>query len=212
MLPYPVLLADIGGTFVRFAILAAPEARPNRVWKVPAVDFPGPVAALLQAYLGGQGRRGRLRLPCRRGPGGRGRHAPDQRALAVRRRRDRRPPLPGGRAAGQRLRAACGRAAHPRRSRPGTDRAGGRRIGPRLVVGPGTGLGAAALVPAGDRLLIQTTEAGHVCFGPCEPDDGLPWSALMRTGRRLTAEAVLFEPGLVRLARHRGGARDRGRL
>ena len=59
--------------------------------------------------------------------------------------------------------------------------------GPRLVLGPGTGLGAAVLMPAGERLLIQTTEAGHVGFGPCEPDDKLPWSALMAAKGRLTA-------------------------
>ena len=54
--------------------------------------------------------------------------------------------------------------------------------GPRLVLGPGTGLGAAALIPAGDHLLIQNTEAGHVGFGPCERHDGLPWSELMPAG------------------------------
>ncbi len=40
------------------------------------------------------------------------------------------------------------------------DRAGGPRDRPRFVLGAGTGLGAAALIPAGGRLLIQTTEAG----------------------------------------------------
>ncbi|WP_244633274.1 glucokinase [Methylobacterium radiotolerans] len=74
-------------------------------------------------------------------------------------------------------------------------------VGPRLVLGPGTGLGAAVLIPAGDRLLIQTTEAGHVGFGPCEPDDKLPWSALMAAKGRLTAETVLSGPGLVGLVR-----------
>lgn len=73
--------------------------------------------------------------------------------------------------------------------------------GPRLVLGQGKGLGAAALIPAGDHLLIQNTEAGHVGFGPCERDDGLPWSEPMPAGGRLAAETLLSGPGLVRLAR-----------
>ena len=79
--------------------------------------------------------------------------------------------------------------------------------GPRLDLGPGTGLGAAALIPAGDRLLIQTTEAGHVGFGTCEPEGGLPWSVLMAAEGRLTAETVLSDPGLVRLVRAIAAAR-----
>ena len=42
MLPYPVLLADIGGTYARFAMLPAPGACPGPIRKVPTAGFPGP--------------------------------------------------------------------------------------------------------------------------------------------------------------------------
>lgn len=61
MLPHPVLLADIGGTYVRFAVLPAPGACPGPIRKVPTAGFPGPIAAL-QAYLDGPGTP-RPRLP-----------------------------------------------------------------------------------------------------------------------------------------------------
>lgn len=49
-LPYPVLLADIGGTYARFAVLTSTRARPAPVWKVPTASFRTPLDAL-QAYL-----------------------------------------------------------------------------------------------------------------------------------------------------------------
>jgi len=49
-LPYPVLLADIGGTYACFAVLSAPAARPAPVWKVPTASFRNPLDAQ-QAYL-----------------------------------------------------------------------------------------------------------------------------------------------------------------
>lgn len=73
--------------------------------------------------------------------------------------------------------------------------------GVRLVLGPGTGLGAAALVPAGERLAVLPTEAGHVEFGACEPEEFSLWPSLERAHGRLTSEAVLSGPGLVRLHR-----------
>jgi len=207
MLPYPVLLADIGGTYARFAILHAPGVGPSPIRKVPTAGFPGPIAAL-QTYLGE-------------------REAPRPRSafLAIAGRVDREATrltnapwlfdlgeigvalgLEAARLVNDYvpLAAVLPTLAETDLARIGPAVAG---IGPRLVVGPGTGLGAAALVPAGDRLLIQTTEAGHVGFGPCDLDDGLPWSELMRTRGRLTAEAVLSGPGLVRLARAIAAAR-----
>ncbi|VUD72887.1 Glucokinase [Methylobacterium symbioticum] len=54
MWPHPVLLADIGGTYLRFAVLPAPGACPGPIRKMPTAGFPGPIAAL-QAYLDGPG-------------------------------------------------------------------------------------------------------------------------------------------------------------
>jgi glucokinase len=71
--------------------------------------------------------------------------------------------------------------------------------GARLVLGPGTGLGAAALLPIGERWAIHPTEAGHADLGPVEDDEMMLWPRLERVEGRLTAEAVLSGPGLLRL-------------
>jgi glucokinase len=71
--------------------------------------------------------------------------------------------------------------------------------GTRLVVGPGTGLGAAALVRTGGRQTVQATEAGHIDFGACDDWDLAVWPFLERAKGRITAESVLSGPGLVRL-------------
>ncbi len=203
-LPHPVLLADIGGTYARFSILPEPGGRPGPIRKVPTAGFPGPVDAIRahvdrqdavrprSAFLAVAGRitPGITRLtnaPWRFDPGGIG----EAFGLEAVRLVNDYVPL-----------AAAVTVLDPddpadlARIGPAVE-----GVGPRLVLGPGTGLGAAVLIPAGDRLLIQTTEAGHIGFGPCEPDDKMPWSALMAAEGRLTAETLLSGPGLVRLVR-----------
>lgn len=44
--PYPVLLADIGGTFARYAVFPSTRARAAPVWKVPTASFRTPRDAL----------------------------------------------------------------------------------------------------------------------------------------------------------------------
>jgi glucokinase len=73
--------------------------------------------------------------------------------------------------------------------------------GTKVVLGPGTGFGAAALVPVGEQLAILATEAGHVEFGPMNSDEMALWPYLERVGGRVTAEVVLSGPGLLRLAK-----------
>ncbi|MBK3405091.1 glucokinase [Methylorubrum populi] len=46
----PVLLADIGGTYARFAVPTSTGARPAPIWKVPTASFRTPLDAL-QPYL-----------------------------------------------------------------------------------------------------------------------------------------------------------------
>jgi len=210
MLPCPVLLADIGGTYVRFAVLADPAQAPSPLWKVETADFTGPTAAI-RAY---GDRRATIR--------------PRSAFLAVAGKVDgaitrltnapwQFDPCEIGKAIGldavrlvndyvplAAVLTVLDEAAPADLVRIG---GGAERTGTRLVIGPGTGLGAAALIPAGDRFLIQTTEAGHIGFGPCARDDDLPWSGLLPAVGRLTAEAVLSGPGLVRLARAIGAAR-----
>lgn len=71
--------------------------------------------------------------------------------------------------------------------------------GARLVLGPGTGFGAAALVPYGERLAIVSTESGHTELGPASETESLLWPAIARVDGRVTVETLLSGPGLSRL-------------
>jgi glucokinase len=71
--------------------------------------------------------------------------------------------------------------------------------GARLVIGPGTGLGAAALLPMGERWAVQPTEAGHIDFGPSSDIEMALWTFIERVQGRITAETLLSGPGLLRL-------------
>ncbi|MDE2365027.1 MAG: glucokinase [Hyphomicrobiales bacterium] len=70
---------------------------------------------------------------------------------------------------------------------------------PQLVLGPGTGLGAAALLKAGEKWLPVVTEAGHMSFGPADGEEERVWTHLERAHGRVTFESVLSGPGLARL-------------
>lgn len=71
--------------------------------------------------------------------------------------------------------------------------------GPRLVLGPGTGFGAAALIPYEDRLAIVSTEAGHIDLGPIDAEESALWPAVERVEGRVTVETLLSGSGLARL-------------
>jgi glucokinase len=71
--------------------------------------------------------------------------------------------------------------------------------GLRLVLGPGTGLGAAALAQIDNRFLPLATEIGHTCFGPASAEEEAIWPHLERIHDRVTAESVISGPGLVRV-------------
>ena len=78
--------------------------------------------------------------------------------------------------------------------------------GPRIVLGPGTGLGVAALVRNGGKHLPLASEAAHIEFGPATEEDTAIWPLLERFHGRITAEAVISGPGLARLHRARAAA------
>jgi glucokinase len=70
--------------------------------------------------------------------------------------------------------------------------------GPKVVLGPGTGLGVAALFPRGKSWFAVATEAGHTSFGPVMADEDEVFARL-RQSSPLKAELVLSGPGLERL-------------
>jgi glucokinase len=75
-----------------------------------------------------------------------------------------------------------------------------RSDAPKLVIGAGTGLGVAALIPVEGRWLPMATEAGHTDFGPVDRRDFEIWPHLLRSGgERVSAEMLLSGPGIERL-------------
>lgn len=73
--------------------------------------------------------------------------------------------------------------------------------GPRLVLGPGTGFGASALVRRGETGVLVPTECGHIGVGPEDPAEARLWPALTAGLARVTVEDLLSGSGLVRFHR-----------
>ncbi len=76
-----------------------------------------------------------------------------------------------------------------------------RHDGVKLVLGPGTGLGVAALIRAGERWHVVASEGGHAAFGPQAADEVEVFEKLRNECGSVSAESVLSGPGLRRLAR-----------
>jgi glucokinase len=75
------------------------------------------------------------------------------------------------------------------------------RPGVKLVLGPGTGLGVAALLPANGHWHVVASEGGHAAFGPQAADEVEVFARLRDECGAVSAETVLSGPGLLRLAR-----------
>ncbi|WP_332681493.1 glucokinase [Bosea sp. (in: a-proteobacteria)] len=80
--------------------------------------------------------------------------------------------------------------------------------GARLVLGPGTGFGAAALLTRGKTGVLVPTECGHIGIGPEDPAETRLWPALAEGLPRVTVEALLRGDGLVRF--HRAVVQESG--
>lgn len=73
--------------------------------------------------------------------------------------------------------------------------------GPVLVMGPGTGLGSAVLLPRTGHAQVLPTEAGQISLAPGNEREIEILRVLARGGRRVSFEDVLSGPGLVNLYR-----------
>lgn len=200
MFAFPVLVGDIGGTNARFGIVEARGAVPRMLAHEATAGHPDPSAAI-RAVLDRAG------AP-----------APRSAILAIAGRVDGpavRLTNAGWVFEARRIAADFGLsrvaivndyvpvAAGAAGIAPGElTPVGGARApgsGARLVLGPGTGFGAAALVPYGDRLAIVSTESGHTELGPANEAESLIWPAIARVEGRVTVETLLSGPGLSRL-------------
>ncbi|MFO3703663.1 glucokinase family protein [Xanthomonas codiaei] len=74
-----------------------------------------------------------------------------------------------------------------------------RAAGPILVVGPGTGLGAAVWIDARPRPIVLATEVGQVALASTHAHEAQLLHILLRDRHYLPLEHVLSGPGLLRL-------------
>jgi glucokinase len=81
---------------------------------------------------------------------------------------------------------------------------------PTLVLGPGTGFGQSLIVPCGARPKIIATEGGHVGFSPRGDEETAAHRRLAERFGRVSIERLLSGPGLVNIYRALGGGGDLG--
>lgn len=72
---------------------------------------------------------------------------------------------------------------------------------PTLVIGPGTGLGQALIVPFGDKWRVVSTEGGHVSFAPRTDEEIAVLQFIAREHPRVSVERLLSGRGLVNIHR-----------
>lgn len=71
--------------------------------------------------------------------------------------------------------------------------------GPTLIIGPGTGLGAAVRIPGRHRPIVLATEAGQAALAPGNELEIEILRVLMRQSSHVSNESALSGPGLVQI-------------
>ena len=206
--PFPVLVGDIGGTNARFALVTEPDAPPSKAEHRATRDFPSLEAAIADA-IPKLGPRPKSIVACAAGPV-RGRKVTmtnakweiDGATVAK----------ASGFAQGLLLNDFEAQAL----TIPVVKDEWVRKIGEanendrgaQLILGPGTGLGASALLEIDGKHFALASEAGHVDFGPVGAEEGAIWPHIPMTHHgRISAETVLSGGGLMRLHSARFAAR-----
>lgn len=202
--PFPILVCDIGGTNVRIASVARPGAELVALAHVQTSQFPGLGECILSALSGKTGAHPKSLLVCGAGPVAKRRlqltnaHWTVDGPTLV-----RQLGLSQGLLFNDFEAQALSLPAH----RPDWLHAIGPNHpaapGPHVILGPGTGLGVAALVDTGTRFLSLASEAAHADFAPGSEEDARIWPNLDRVNGRITAESVVSGPGLARLHKAR---------
>ena len=79
---------------------------------------------------------------------------------------------------------------------------------PRLVVGAGTGLGMAIVLPLGGAWRVIAGEGGHIAFAPADEQQAALWAFLLQQHGRVTWERVASGPGLAAIHEFLDGGRE----
>jgi glucokinase len=197
--PFPVLLCDIGGTNVRVAFARSPGEAPSAAVHTETEDHAG-LADALNSMAAQWPERPRSLIVCAAGPL-QGRRlkltnaawAIDGPEIADALQLHQGLLLNDFEAQALSLPALLPLWTHEIGSVPSP------QTGLRLVLGPGTGLGAAALAEIEGKFLPLATEVGHTDFGPASAAEQIVWPHLDCVHGRITAESVISGPGLARL-------------
>ena len=204
--PFPLIVGDIGGTNARFAVVEAAGAPLRMLARARTAAYPGIAEAMLDSTRS-LAIRPRSAVLCGAGPV-EGRqlaltNAPwviDGPALVAAGVVEQGLLLNDFEAQALALPAIPERFLHQIGPSVAPD------SGPLVVLGPGTGLGIAALLTVDGRYVPVPSEACHIGFGPVEEDELAFWPFLERARGRVTTESVISGPGLVRVHKARAAA------
>ena len=199
-LPFPVLVGDIGGTNARFAQIDAPDAELRIFPTAATADYPDPAAAIEAVVMKADKVRPRTLIFALAGP-----------------------------VTGERIKLTnCPWVFEPREliKRLGVENVillndfeaqslalpslapgdlvqiGGGEIvpdAPKVVIGPGTGLGVGILAHVDGVWIPIPGEGGHVTLAAESPRDFEIWKHLTGVEGRITAESVISGPGMLNL-------------
>src|SRR5262249_7352431 len=195
-----VLVADIGGTTCRFAMVGN-DGRPQQVIRFPNREV-ADMAAAITRYMTEAGVRPKTGVLALAGPVGGDEIVltnPDRRfRLSTLRTPLRLAPLhPLHEFAAAAWRLPAWGAADLRPTGPAAEAAPGVKV----ACGPGTGLGVAALIPENRSWRVVPSEGGHVLFGPVDAEQEPVFARLRSMAGAISAEMVLSGPGFTRLHR-----------
>lgn len=208
---FPVLIGDIGGTNVRFALMTDAHAAPRSFEAAATADFPDIETAIEEMVLARTSLIPRSAVLAVAGPVT-GEAVDLTNAEWVVRPRDMMQRIGLGDVvllndfealalALTELQAVDLVAIGHSQGGDGAPGAGATSHDPKLVLGPGTGLGVGGLVHAANLWVPVPGEGGHVSFGPVEEDEFEVWQAIEPEHGRISAEALLCGRGMVRLYR-----------
>ena len=199
---FPILACDVGGTNVRSCLVHAPGSAPLALKPVKTADFPG-LAEAMEAVLPGSGPRPATAMVCAAGPV-EGRHLQLTNAAW----RIDGPEVAGhlGLKQGVLFNDFEAQALSLPALKSDWCRPIGRVAasqGTRLIHGPGTGLGTAALMEVTGRWCPVASEAAHSDFAAVTLEEQRIWPFVEPVHGRITPECLISGPGLRRLHRAR---------
>lgn len=199
---YPVLVADIGGTNARFSLVDDENAPTRMCGKTATADHPDICSAIREVVMDGSGLTPRTAIIAVAGPVTGDRIPLTNAAWVIE-------PLKMIADLGLEEVIVLNDFEAQALALPGYSGVDIEQVGSgtvrgesaKFVLGPGTGLGAAAMIYASNTWIPVPGEGGHVELGPVTAEDMDLWPHIDRVGDRLGAEQILSGTGLPRLAR-----------